>query len=63
MKLNFGRFFLNCAHIFWAILFGKNAPNTKKYRPNGEISPNLVTLDMTESKIFVLHFKAVAPAP
>jgi hypothetical protein len=22
----------------------KNAPNAKKYRPNGEISPNLVTL-------------------
>jgi hypothetical protein len=26
------------------LFFVKNAPNAKKYRPNGEISPNLVTL-------------------
>jgi hypothetical protein len=31
---------------FWQI-FGKNAPNAKKYRPNGKFSPNLVTLDYT----------------
>jgi hypothetical protein len=31
--VNFGRYFSE-----------KNAPNAKKYRPNGEISPHLVTL-------------------
>jgi hypothetical protein len=31
--VNFGRY-----------LSEKNAPNAQKYRPNGEISPNLVTL-------------------
>jgi hypothetical protein len=30
---SFGRYFSD-----------KNAPNAKKYRPNGEILPNLVTL-------------------
>jgi hypothetical protein len=28
----------------WAILVRKNAPNTKVYRPNGEIFIKLVTL-------------------
>jgi hypothetical protein len=28
----------------------KNAPNAKKIRPNGEILPNLVTLDEVHSK-------------
>jgi hypothetical protein len=32
IKVNFGRF------------FEKNAPENRKMRPNGEISPNLVTL-------------------
>jgi hypothetical protein len=30
----------------------KNTPNAKKYGPNGEISPNLVTLKNTEQKVF-----------
>jgi hypothetical protein len=36
IMLNFGRYFSE-----------KNAPNAKKFRPNGEISPNLVTLVMS----------------
>jgi hypothetical protein len=28
----------------WRYFEEKNAPNAKKYRPNGESSPNLVTL-------------------
>jgi hypothetical protein len=35
IKVNFGRYFPE-----------KNAPNAKKYRPNGEILPNLVTLSV-----------------
>jgi hypothetical protein len=35
----------NCAQI-WAIFFRKKCAQRQKYRPNGEISPNLVvTLD------------------
>jgi hypothetical protein len=30
--------------IWGNIFFWNNVPNAKKYRPNGEISPNLVTL-------------------
>jgi hypothetical protein len=29
----------------------KNAPNTKKYRLNGEILPNLVTLDKRKQEV------------
>jgi hypothetical protein len=29
------------------VLAVNNAPNVKKYRPNGEITPNLVTLFIT----------------
>jgi hypothetical protein len=45
IKVNFGRFFekkLRPNHLS-DIFQKKNAPNDKKYRPNGEISPNLVT--------------------
>jgi hypothetical protein len=43
---SFGRYFLE-----------KNAPNAKKYHPNGEISPNLVTLtpclpEMFDNRMF-----------
>jgi hypothetical protein len=31
----------------------KNAPNTKKYRPNGYIAPNLVTLAKTNSGLLL----------
>jgi hypothetical protein len=34
----------NCAIIVWAIFLRKNAPDAKKYRPNGKILPYLVTL-------------------
>jgi hypothetical protein len=30
--------------MIWAIFLIKNMPKGKKMRPNGEISPNLVTL-------------------
>jgi hypothetical protein len=43
--LNFGRFFNEIAPKPFRRYFSeKNAPNAKKYRPNGEFSPNLVTL-------------------
>jgi hypothetical protein len=34
----------NAPKSFGRYFSEKNAPNAKKYRPNGEISPNLVTL-------------------
>jgi hypothetical protein len=43
--MNFGRILkTNFGEINWAIFFRKNAPKDKKFRPNGEISPNLVIL-------------------
>jgi hypothetical protein len=46
----------NCAQIIWAIFFRKNAPNAKKYPPNGEISPNLVTMTKTKTLKFEGQF-------
>jgi hypothetical protein len=45
--VNFGQFFLKkvCPNHLGDI-FRKNAPNAHKYRPNGEISAKLFTLDM-----------------
>jgi hypothetical protein len=37
----------NCAQIIWAMCFRKKCVQRQKIRPNGEISPNLVTLQLT----------------
>jgi hypothetical protein len=49
--VNFWRFFeKNCAQIIWAIFLSKkNSPEHRNMRPNFEISPNLVTLILSET--------------
>jgi hypothetical protein len=36
--------FKGCGQIIWAIFFRKKCAQRQKYRPNGEVSPILVTL-------------------
>ncbi len=44
IKVNFGQLWLKFRTNHWAIFSIKKLPNTIKNHPNGEISPNLVTL-------------------
>jgi hypothetical protein len=46
-KVNFGRLGLKFCTNHWAIFSRKKLPNAIKNRPNGEISPNLVTLPIS----------------
>ena len=46
-KVNFGQLGLKFRTNPWAIFSRKKSPNAIKNCPNGEISPNLVTLDIS----------------
>jgi hypothetical protein len=48
LKVNFGRLGLKFCTNHWAIFSRKKSPNAIKNRPNGEISPNLVTLVVSD---------------
>ncbi len=48
-EVNFGRLGLKFCTNHWAIFSRKKSPNAIKNRPNGEISPNLVTLSGIEA--------------
>jgi hypothetical protein len=56
IKANFGRFFLgqNFSQIIGRFSLEKNSPNATIFFPNGEISPNLVTLMVLSSLIDVV---------
>ena len=55
IKVNFEQLWLKFCTNHWAIFSRKKLPNAIKNCPNGEISPNLVTLIIREIRTALFH--------